>query len=134
MKAILQLAIALGLSGLCAGGAAANGYQGYIGSLDPALQAHIQEALRNKGFNPGPIDGLYGSRTRAALFGFCATASIDCSDEHLTVDLGRALLGIEIDPGHSAEELREEEQLEVLRQLGLTPTRDYWGDSYVFPE
>ncbi|RUM67994.1 MAG: hypothetical protein DSZ05_01815 [Sulfurospirillum sp.] len=34
------------------------------------LVQNVQEALQERGFNPGPIDGIYGPRTRAALHKF----------------------------------------------------------------
>ncbi len=34
------------------------------------LVQNVQEALQERGFNPGPIDGIYGPRTRAALHRF----------------------------------------------------------------
>ena len=32
--------------------------------------ANLQRALSANGYNPGPIDGVFGTRTRAALTGF----------------------------------------------------------------
>jgi hypothetical protein len=34
------------------------------------LVLDVQKALKERGFNPGPIDGIYGPRTRAALHKF----------------------------------------------------------------
>ena len=42
--------------------------KGMRGSHDDVKSA--QEALRDNGFDPGPIDGIMGSRTRAALRSF----------------------------------------------------------------
>lgn len=36
----------------------------------PALMRKIQQALTDRGFNPGPIDGRSGARTKAALSNF----------------------------------------------------------------
>ena len=36
-------------------------------STDPALVRRIQSALAEKGYNPGPVDGRSGPRTRAAI-------------------------------------------------------------------
>ena len=35
--------------------------------LDPSARRPIQQGLRNEGFDPGPPDGLFGPRTRAAI-------------------------------------------------------------------
>lgn len=35
--------------------------------LDRPTRRSIQQGLRNEGFNPGPLDGLFGPRTRAAV-------------------------------------------------------------------
>ncbi len=39
-------------------------------SMSANLVADVQRALKAKGFNPGPIDGIVGPRTRAALHRF----------------------------------------------------------------
>src|SRR5690554_4137469 len=39
------------------------------GSSGPAVR-DLQTRLRNFGFDPGPIDGIFGSRTRAAVVDF----------------------------------------------------------------
>lgn len=36
-------------------------------AVRPALLRHYQEALRSLGYDPGPLDGVYGERTRAAV-------------------------------------------------------------------
>ena len=38
--------------------------------MDPAETRNAQQALQAKGFNPGPIDGVYGPRTEAAVRDF----------------------------------------------------------------
>ena len=103
----------------------ANGYQGYINSLDAILQERIQEALRNKGFNPGRIDGNYGSRTRNAIIAFRDANQIREGefDEILTPLLAEKLLGIRITPGADQQDLGQIEQLAVIQELGLTPTQ-----------
>ena len=40
-----------------------------IGSTGPAV-TRLQQLLRNEGFDPGPIDGIFGSRTQAAVIEF----------------------------------------------------------------
>jgi Putative peptidoglycan binding domain len=116
--------------------ALSNGYQGYIVSLDPVLQERIQAALRDKGFDPGPIDGKYGGKTRAALLAFRKANGVKDGeefDEILTPNLAKALLGVDLTAGANGEELDNNEQMRILKQLGLVPTQDYWKD-YVFPE
>lgn len=39
-------------------------------NMTQSLVSELQRALANQGFDPGPIDGIYGSRTQAALTGF----------------------------------------------------------------
>lgn len=107
----------------------ANGYEGYIRSLDVVVQTLVQERLRDEGFDPGPIDGKYGPKTRQALLAFRTANGINESEfqELLTPLLARALLGVEIEPGRNKEELSREEQLALIEQLGLIPTESYWG-------
>lgn len=40
-----------------------------IGSRGASV-AQLQELLRNAGFDPGPIDGIFGSRTQSAVIAF----------------------------------------------------------------
>ena len=39
------------------------------GSTDPAVR-DLQEALKALGYNPGPIDGVFGATTEAAVKAF----------------------------------------------------------------
>jgi peptidoglycan hydrolase-like protein with peptidoglycan-binding domain len=41
----------------------------------------VQEALVEKGFDPGAIDGIWGSRTKAALMKFQESAGLTASGE-----------------------------------------------------
>jgi len=41
----------------------------------------LQEALKNQGFNPGPIDGVMGPQTRQALQSFQRSKNITASGE-----------------------------------------------------
>jgi hypothetical protein len=53
-----------------------------IGHLDPvARMTGVQQRLRNLGFDPGPIDGSAGPRTRSALGRFQAWAGLGASCE-----------------------------------------------------
>lgn len=49
-----------------------------IGSRGPSVQ-HLQQLLMNAGYNPGTIDGIFGSRTQAAVMAFQR-------DSHINVD------------------------------------------------
>ena len=114
---------------LTANAVLANGYEGYIRSLDVVVQKLVQERLRDEGFDPGAIDGSYGPKTRQALFAYRAANGIveGQFNEILTPSLARALLGVDIEPGPNKEELSREEQLALIEQLGLIPTESYWG-------
>jgi peptidoglycan hydrolase-like protein with peptidoglycan-binding domain len=41
-----------------------------VPSLDHDAVRHVQQALQRKGFDPGPIDGILGPRTRQAVRNF----------------------------------------------------------------
>ena len=45
------------------------------GSTDPAVR-ELQEALKALGYNPGPIDGVFGATTEAAVKAFQQARSI----------------------------------------------------------
>jgi peptidoglycan hydrolase-like protein with peptidoglycan-binding domain len=40
-----------------------------MGSTDPAVR-DLQDALKAPGYNPGPIDGVFGATTEAAVKAF----------------------------------------------------------------
>lgn len=40
-----------------------------LGSTGPSVR-ELQQLLKNAGFDPGPIDGIFGSRTQAAVIAF----------------------------------------------------------------
>jgi peptidoglycan hydrolase-like protein with peptidoglycan-binding domain len=46
---------------------------------DASLVREVQQALNDKGFNPGPIDGKWGPRTQAALAKFQKAQGITAS-------------------------------------------------------
>lgn len=110
--------------------ASANGYEGYIISLDAALQKKIQERLIEEGYDPGRVDGKFGPNSVKALMRYRVANDLledDVDlDRVLTPKLARALLGVEIEQGENGEELNPQEQLEVLRALGLVPSASYW--------
>jgi peptidoglycan hydrolase-like protein with peptidoglycan-binding domain len=41
----------------------------------------VQEALTEKGFDPGPVDGVWGSRTKSALMQFQESAGLTANGE-----------------------------------------------------
>jgi len=41
----------------------------------------VQEALVEKGFDPGPVDGIWGSKTKAALMKFQESAGLTANGE-----------------------------------------------------
>ena len=47
------------------------------GSTDPAV-GDLQEALKALGYNPGPIDGVFGATTEAAVKAFSASEEHYC--------------------------------------------------------
>jgi len=47
------------------------------GPMDLTTTRGIQEALVSRGFDPGPIDGIPGPRTRSALLAFQTSAGLD---------------------------------------------------------
>ena len=49
-----------------------------IGSRGASVQ-QLQQLLRNEGYDPGPIDGIFGSRTQSAVMAFQR-------DTHIAVD------------------------------------------------
>jgi hypothetical protein len=52
-------------------------YSFRVGHLDPVSRTTgVQQRLTNLGFAPGPVDGVVGSRTRAALVRFQAWAGL----------------------------------------------------------
>jgi uncharacterized protein (TIGR02594 family) len=77
----------------------------------------VQTALKKGGFNPGPIDGVWGRRTIAALMAFQNSKGLASSDV-VDADTSKALLGRagSTDSGISAPHLVWYE--EALRQLG----------------
>ncbi|CTQ32231.1 peptidoglycan-binding domain-containing protein [Jannaschia rubra] len=56
---------------------------------DPVFIAQVQRALAVRDFYDGPVDGLYGSDTKAAVAGFQRTGGFD--NETLSMDAAKAL-------------------------------------------
>jgi hypothetical protein len=131
-----KIAFALGIvATLWVAPALANGIWGHIESLDPILQRRLQEALVERGFDPGPIDGRYGERTEAAVIAFRQANGIiedEFAVDVLSPKLAKALFGIDIEWSDGG--LEPELQLKVLEQLGLVPTESYWDEFAIFPD
>lgn len=50
-------------------------------AIQPNLVAQIQQALSNRGYNPGPVDGIMGRRTRAAISQYQANIGLPVTGE-----------------------------------------------------
>jgi peptidoglycan hydrolase-like protein with peptidoglycan-binding domain len=50
-------------------------------SFADSMTRMVQEALTEKGFDPGPVDGVWGSRTKAALMRFQENAGLTANGE-----------------------------------------------------
>jgi peptidoglycan hydrolase-like protein with peptidoglycan-binding domain len=63
-------------------GADALEYEFQLSTLDPVESlTGIQARLTNLGYNPGPVDGILGPKTTAAIEDFCAQNEIDSPDQ-----------------------------------------------------
>jgi N-acetylmuramoyl-L-alanine amidase len=51
-------------------------YHAGASGMKTAKVAEIQKALQSKGFNPGPVDGLFGNKTTAAVISFQAAVGL----------------------------------------------------------
>jgi peptidoglycan hydrolase-like protein with peptidoglycan-binding domain len=58
-----------------------SGSGGQAASLDSSTVRQLQQALKGKGHDPGPIDGMMGSQTQAALRDFQRAEGIDASGQ-----------------------------------------------------
>jgi peptidoglycan hydrolase-like protein with peptidoglycan-binding domain len=68
---------------------------GFLSPIDPTENSQnvrgVQERLKSLGFDPGPIDGINGNRTRAALGAFqsyCANEENRKRDPERIIDSG----------------------------------------------
>ncbi len=63
----------------------------------------IQLSLRNEGFNPGPIDGIYGWRTTAAVKKFQADRNLTVSGKATPATLGALRVATRVDFAHKLD-------------------------------
>lgn len=88
------------------GGSTGAGSSGYhAGSMDQQTVRQVQQALSDKGHNPGPIDGIMGPRTRSALQDYQRAQNITGTglDSRTLESLGvQARSGMGSDSGSSA--------------------------------
>ena len=61
-----------GMSGSSTSGMSGSSMHGSASTLDRETVRQVQKALADKGHDPGPIDGLFGLRTAAAVATFQA--------------------------------------------------------------
>lgn len=83
--------------------------------LDRAQRRRIQEALAAQGFDPGPADGSFGPRTRAAISGW-QRAKGEAATECLVEGQALALQGREKETLAAAEAERKAQEAEEKRK------------------
>ena len=54
---------------------------GISNSFADSMTRMVQEALTEKGFDPGPIDGMWGSRTKSAVMKFQESAGLSANGQ-----------------------------------------------------
>ncbi|MBI3181895.1 MAG: peptidoglycan-binding protein [Myxococcales bacterium] len=88
-----------------------------LGSRGPSV-ALLQQKLRAAGFDPGPVDGIFGQRTQAAVRAFQANRGISVDGVVGPVTWGRLLsAGSAGASGGSGPTLRQGARGEPVRQL-----------------
>lgn len=85
-----------------------------FGSQGQAVK-ELQMLLTNQGFNPGPIDGIFGSRTQAAVISFQASKGL--SPDGIVGPKTWAALGVSCTPGTSCPTLRRGSTGPSVRKL-----------------
>ncbi|MEZ4407953.1 MAG: peptidoglycan-binding protein [Polyangiales bacterium] len=76
-----------------------------FGQLDPVSRVTgVQARLRNLGYDPGPIDGVVGARTRRALRRFQSDHGLDATGEPDAATRERLLAAHDADPDAPADE------------------------------
>jgi len=79
---------------------------------------HLQLALREKGFDPGPIDGIHGPATDRAIIAF--KRSVGLRARPYVGPLTLKMLGLPPDLSHSVPWMNE-----AAKHIGLHESRDY---------
>jgi len=74
-----------------------------IVKLDRIDVKRIQLSLRNEGFNPGPIDGVYGWRTTAAMKKFQADRNLSVTGKATPASLGALRVATRVDFAHKLD-------------------------------
>ncbi len=74
---------------------------GVADTHDATVVREVQQALGEKGFNPGPIDGKWGPRTQAALTKFQNSEGITASRK--LDDQTLAALGVDVSNIHTSQ-------------------------------
>jgi len=54
---------------------------GISNSFADSMTRMVQEALTEKGFDPGPVDGMWGSKTKAAVIKFQESAGLTANGQ-----------------------------------------------------
>jgi len=54
---------------------------GISNSFADSMTRMVQEALAEKGFDPGPVDGMWGSKTKAAVMKFQESAGLTANGQ-----------------------------------------------------
>jgi len=79
-------------------------FRGTVGRANsPEDVKEAQQALREKGYNPGPIDGMMGPRTREALKSFQTASGLETTG---TLNAATAeKLGVDLGPSKSSRDM-----------------------------
>jgi Putative peptidoglycan binding domain len=89
----------------------ATGFQQEMHQTDPAVIRQVQQELNERGHNAGPVDGIFGDRTRAALKNYQRSENIDASGRLDQETL--ASLGVEAEGAAGTASGRDTEQQEA---------------------
>ncbi len=99
---------------------------------DESLVREVQQALNEKGFNPGPIDGKWGPRTQAALTKFQNSQGITASnklDDRTLAALGVDASNIQTSQSGSASSSRNSGTSSSSRDTSTTGQASSSSDS-----